>query len=121
MATTLHELIDQVRDELLMPRQANTPEAMYPFLFVDEVELEVGITVSGKAEGSGKISIHVVEAGGGGERAREDVHRITVKMTPLLTKDEIREHLKQDARLWEKIQYIGRWATTKEAGMAGEE
>ena len=35
MSVTLNQLIEQVREELLSPRQANTPEAMYPFLFVE--------------------------------------------------------------------------------------
>ena len=43
---TLHELIDQVKKELLTPTRADFPETLYPFLFVDEVELEVNVAVT---------------------------------------------------------------------------
>ncbi len=120
MAIKLHELIDQVRDELLMPRRADTLDAMYPFLFVDEVELDLSVTVSAKVEGSGKVSIQVIEVGGGSEAAGEDVHSVKIKMTPLLTKEEIREQLKKNGRLWQTIENVTRRTMVKEDGMVGE-
>ena len=120
MTVKLHELIDQVRDELLMPRRAGTLDAMYPFLFVDEVELDLSITVSAKVTGSGKVSIQVIEVGGGSEVTGEDVHNVKIKMTPLLTKDEIREQLKKDGRLWQTIEDATRRTMIKEDGMVGE-
>jgi hypothetical protein len=45
MTIKSHELIEQVRDELPIPRRADTPEAMYSFQFVDEVELEVSVPI----------------------------------------------------------------------------
>jgi hypothetical protein len=68
MSITLSQLIDQVREELLTPRQAATPEAIYPFLFVDEVELELAVTVSDKVDGLGKVTIHIAEIGSGVEK-----------------------------------------------------
>jgi hypothetical protein len=121
MDVTLSELIEQVREELLTPRQMNAPDARYPFLFVDEIELEIDVTVSKKADGSGKVSIKVVEVGGGIEKSTESTHRIKVKMTPLLTKEEVRGKLGQDAELWAKIEPIAMQAVTKESGMVGEE
>jgi len=121
MTITLNQLIDQVREELLSPRRATTPEAMYPFLFIEEIELEVGVTVSSTVEGSGKINIQVVELGRGLGKSDEQTHRVKIKMTPLLTKDEIREMLKQAGRLWERVQPVTLRATTKDDGMVGEE
>ena len=121
MPVTLSQLIDQVRKELLMPRQAGTPEAMYPFLFVDEVELELNVSVSTAVEGSGKLAIYIIDVGGSSERSNEQSNRITVKLLPLLSREEVREQLKSDARTWERIVQVAMPATTKEGGMAGSE
>lgn len=121
MSITLSQLIDQVRQELLTPRQANTPEAIYPFLFIEEIELEVGVTVSSTVEGAGKVNIKVVEVGGGVEKTNEQAHRVTIKMTPLLSKEEVRTKLKQNPRVWNRIETVIMQATTKEDGMVGAE
>jgi hypothetical protein len=44
-----------------------------------------------------------------------------IKMTPLLSKDEMRERLKQDKRLWNKIEDTTVSAALKEGGMVGQE
>ncbi len=121
MGITLSQLIDQVREELLSPRRARTPEAMYPFLFVDEVELEVNVTASSTLEGAGKVNVQVVELGSSVEKANEQVHRVKIKMTPLMTKDEVREKLKADKRLWQKIESVVIPAATKEGNIVGSE
>jgi hypothetical protein len=121
MSVTLSQLIDQVREDLLTPRRAKTLEAMYPFLFVEEVELEVNVTASSTLEGSGKVNVQVVELGSGVERASRQVHRVKIKMTPLMTKDEVREKLKGNERVWQRIERVVIPATTKEDGMVGEE
>jgi hypothetical protein len=121
MDITLGELIDHVREELLSPHQGSTLDAKYPFLFVEEVELEVNVVISKKANGTGKVNIKVVELGGGIEKTDQRAHRIKIKMIPLLTKEEIREKLKQDKQLWGNIEVITMRATTKEGSMVGEE
>lgn len=121
MGITLSQLIDEVREELIVPSRASTPEAMYPFLFVEEVELEVNVTVSSTVEGAGKVSVQVVELGSGVERANEETHRVKIKMTPLMTRDEVREKLQADRRLWERIERVAIPATTKEGGMVGND
>jgi len=121
MTATLNQLIDQVREELLSPRRASTPEAIYPFLFVEEIELEIEITISSTAAGSGKVSIQVVEMGGDIERTNERTHRIKIKMSPLLTKDEVRAKLRQSGWVWERTELVTVKATTKEGGMTGKD
>jgi hypothetical protein len=121
MGVTLSQLIDQVREELLSPRQARTPEAMYPFLFVDEVELEINVTASSTLEGAGKVNIQVVELGSGVEKASEQIHRVRIKMTPLMTKEEVREKLRANERVWQRIENVVMPATTKDGGMVGSE
>ncbi len=121
MSITLNQLIDQVRHELLSPRQAKTPEAMYPFLFVEEIELEVGVTVASEVEGKAGINIQVVELGSGLAKSAEEMHRVKIKLTPLLSKEEVRDKLKQNQRTWAKIEQGVISAGTKEGGMVGGE
>jgi hypothetical protein len=59
--------------------------------------------------------------GGNIQHANEKIHRIKIKMTPLLTKDEIRENLKQNDRVWENILSTSIKATFKEDGMVRED
>jgi len=121
MAITLRELIEQVRAELLAPPEGEGTEALIPFLFVDEVELEVTVTVSSTVEGAGKVKIMVVELGGGGERTREQAHQVKVKMSPLLTKEEVRAQLQEDPNLWARVQHLNLTGTTKDILLVGED
>lgn len=106
MAVTLRQLIEQVRLELLSPPEGQGLEALVPFLFVDEVEVEVAVSVESTVEGSGKVNIYVLELGGGGQRASEQAHRVRVKMSPLLSREEVRAQLQQDPRLWARVQHL---------------
>lgn len=121
MTITLNQLIDQVRHELLAPRQAETAQAMYPFLFVEEIELEVGVTVSGSVEGKGGINIQVVELGSGITKSNEDTHRVKIKLTPLLSKEEVRAKLKQNSHTWKQIEEGVMTGILKESGIVGQE
>lgn len=121
MDVMLRELIDQIREDLLTPGEGAGPEAKYPFLFVEEVNLELDVSVSKKADGSGKISIKVVELGGGIERADQKTHRVKIKLTPLLTKEEVRKRLQRDGKLWAQIESTVTQAATKEGGMVGSD
>jgi hypothetical protein len=91
----LAELIEKVRQELLKPPA--TAGAL-PLLSIDEIELEIGVTVNKEANAG--ISIHVVELGAGVRR--EDVQTVRVRMTPLLDRNERVAILKQGEG-WEKI------------------
>lgn len=89
----LAEFIQQVKQDLLAvaPGKENEP----PFLFVESVELELQVTVkrTGKAGAKGGIKINVLGTGGevgveaGGELSRDDVHKVTVKLSPLFDKE----------------------------------
>ena len=116
MTITLNQLIDEVREELLEPRQINKEDGMYPFLFVKEVEIEVGIKVSSGMDGSGKVSIQVIEASLGANLQGEETHRIKVKLTPLYSKAEIRKRLEQQLgpRGTEKAQAVSVKGTAKD-------
>ncbi|MEM7714521.1 MAG: trypco2 family protein [Cyanobacteria bacterium P01_A01_bin.68] len=79
----LTELIKQVKQELLTTSPEN--ENDIPFLSVDSVELELQVTV--KNEGNAGIKIYVLELGG--KSSQDDVQKVKVKLSPLLTKEQL--------------------------------
>jgi hypothetical protein len=92
----LTELIYQVKRELMRPGEGISDPV--PLLAVEEVELEIAVTVSKRAKAG--LNIQVVELGGGSERS--DVHTVRVKLLPLLSHEERLSELRQDPR-WGKI------------------
>lgn len=93
----LAEFIQQVKQDLLSVTPGKEKDA--PFLFVESVELELQVTVkrTGKAGAKGSIKIDVLGVGGevgveaGGEVGRDDVHKVTVKLSPLFDKERLME------------------------------
>src|SRR4051794_16260617 len=84
----LAELIEKVKQDLNSPASANS----IPIFSVDEVSIEVQVTV--QKEGNAGVTIWVVEAGG--KYNKEDVQKITVKLTSLISKEDRLKILKQD-------------------------
>jgi hypothetical protein len=85
----LNELIYQVKRELLSAgSRENDP---VPLFAVDEIELEVAVTVS--REGQAGINIQVLNLGGGA--SREDAQTVRVRLKPLLTKEELLAELRK--------------------------
>ncbi|MDF5724860.1 MAG: hypothetical protein PUP91_31275 [Rhizonema sp. PD37] len=99
----LAELIQQVKQELLTtyPHSENDT----PILSVDSVELELQVTV--KREGKGGVKISVLQFGGGevsGGASRDDVQKVKVQLSPLLTKEQILEaYYKENPTKWQKF------------------
>lgn len=78
----LVELIDKIKEDLLTTK----PQSIAgPLFSVDEVTLEITVTVHREANGG--IQIHVLEFGG--NINREDAQKITVKLTPLVDRAEL--------------------------------
>jgi len=94
----LTELIYQVKRELLSSEsRQNDP---VPLFAVDEIELEVAITVS--REGQAGINIQVFSLGGGASRA--DAQTVRVKLKPLRTREELLADLqKRDPGLFDTM------------------
>jgi hypothetical protein len=96
----LAEFIQQVKQDLLSVAPGKDKDA--PFLFVESVELELQVTVkrTGKAGAKGGVKINVLGTGGelaveaGGEFGRDDVHKVTVKLSPLFDKEYLMEAYK---------------------------
>ena len=95
----LAELIDKVKSELLS--QELEASGTEPLFSVDEVTLKLQVTV--QKEGKAGLKVYVVTAGGG--LSRSDVQVVTVKLTPLLSKEErirVFQNLHPDE--WKKIE-----------------
>ena len=78
----LAELIEQVKRELLPTTSDKDTEV--PFLSVDTVELELQVTV--RKEGKAGLKVYIFEAGGGG--SRDDLKKVKVTLSPLLSKEK---------------------------------
>lgn len=84
----LTELIYQVKRELLSAEsRQNDP---VPLFAVDEIELELAVTVS--REGQAGINIQVLNVGGGA--TREDAQTVRVTLKPLRSREELIADLK---------------------------
>jgi Trypsin-co-occurring domain 2 len=95
----LTELIEQVKRELLTPDVG--AGADIPLFSVDEVSLELQVTVHKDAHGG--IKVYVVELGGG--IARDDGHKVNVTLTPLLSKEErIRLYKTHNPSRWQWVE-----------------
>ena len=84
----LAELIFQVKRELLSPAICEADPA--PLFAVDEIELELAVSVTREAETG--INIQVLSIGGG--LAHEDVQTVRVTLRPLRTREELLADLK---------------------------
>lgn len=107
----LAELIEQVKRELLSTE--NNSETNIPLFSVDDLTLELNVTV--RKEGKGGLKLYVVELGGG--VAHDAVQKVKVTLTPLLSKQErIDFYKKHYPDQWAKVAD----AVTK-AAMKGDE
>ncbi|MEH2458037.1 trypco2 family protein [Nostoc sp.] len=83
----LTELIEKVKEELLAAAITSSPneETHIPLFSVDSVELELQVTV--KKDAKGAVKVYVLEAGGG--VSRDDLQKVKVTLSPLLTKEQL--------------------------------
>ena len=82
----LAKFIQQVKKELLDTYSAKENDR--PLLSVDSVELELQVTV--KTEGKGGVKINVLLGGElSGGVSRDDVHKVKVQLSPLLSKEQL--------------------------------
>jgi hypothetical protein len=101
----LAELIEQIKQELLSTEAEG--EKPIPLFSVDQVSLELQVTA--RKEGKAGIKVYVVELGGGG--SRDDVQKVTVTLTPLLSKEE-------RIALY-KTRYPEKWQVLEETSIEG--
>ena len=110
----LSELIEKVKAELLtLPKDKTAP-----FLFVDNVELELQVVVDKKANTG--LEIKVVGIGGakiGADVAQQDIQKVKVSLSPLFTKEEMKEAFKT----FKPDDYIKSYIQSQEAIIKGNE
>lgn len=116
---SLQTLIQKVKDELLAP----TGGPDHPIFFVDKVELDLQVAIT-KEKGGG-LNISVLQFAGielGGGTTREQGQNVKVTLSPILSREEQRELMQQDKRLWEGVERATQAALSKRSsGLAGEQ
>ena len=122
---TLQTLIDKVKADLFSPYQGTKIEgkSVYPLFFVDEVELELTVAITYSNEAGIKVNIlQTVETGISGGAEAGQTHTMKVKLSPILSRDELRELLDADTRLMAGIREASRPAMIKgDDDIAGQE
>jgi len=94
----LAELIYQVKRELLSSESRK--DDPIPLFAVDEIELEVAVSIS--REGQAGINIQVLNLSGG--TSREDAQTVRVKLKPLRSREELIADLQQrDPHIFETM------------------
>jgi len=86
----LVELIEQMKQDLLNVPPSSEPE----LFFIDEVTLEVNFTVSGDIESGFNFGVVTL----GSDVSEERVQKVTIKMTPLVSKNQLIEKINQDSQ-----------------------
>ena len=107
----LQELIYQVKNELLVPNQAQRAKDADPLFFIDKVELEIAVKV--QKEGSSGIKLSVLsfaELNAGASVTKERGHVIKVSLSPLVTRESVLADVLKDPetakRIREKMQFM---------------
>ena len=121
---TLQDLIEKVKSDLFSPYQGTGQEGkeVYPLFLVDEVELELDVSLSYDAEAGLKITLPgVVEGSVTGGQGKGAGHKMKMKLSPILSHAEMRELIEQDERMMDGIRTASLMALRKGSRLAGEE
>lgn len=118
----LNDLIDKLKSDLFAPYAgtAHAGKQVYPIFFVDGVEVELAVNISYETTGGIKISVpQVVELSGGGGVENGRAHTMKIKLSPILTREELRAGL--DERTLKGIHDASQLALRRGSKLAGEE
>jgi hypothetical protein len=89
----LAEFIAEVKRELMEPLPGGVDPV--PLLSVEDINVECKVTLT--KQGKAGIHIHVIELGG--TAGRDDVHTVTVKLSPLVSREQRLALLSQRGQL----------------------
>jgi hypothetical protein len=87
----LTELIQRIRQDLLMKQAQNEPD----LFSIDEVTLEINFTISGDIEGGFDLGVVTL----GTDVSEERVQKVVIKMTPLVSKQQLISALNQNPEM----------------------
>jgi len=92
---TLLDLIYQVKNELLARRPAEEARGLPALFWIDQIELELSVAVTRERGGAIKLSVipGTAELSGSSSRAEARGHTVKVRLSPLLTREEMRSLL----------------------------
>lgn len=121
---TLQTLIDKVKTDLFSPYKGTEHEGkiVYPIFLVESVELELVVNISYEAGGGVKVTIpQIIESSLEAKQTAGQSHTLKVKLSPILTRDELRAQMQTDTRLWEGIVKASEPVLRRGTQLAGEE
>ena len=110
----LADLIYQVKNELLARRPVEEAKGLPALFWIDQIELELSVAVTRERGGAIKLSVLPGSAEVSGSRAEERGHTVNVRLTPLLSRDEIRSILSQDPEFQKAVEHLSRTRLTRE-------
>lgn len=112
----LLDLIYQVKNELLARRPVEEAKGLPALFWIDQIELELSVAVAREQGGAIKLSVLPVSAEVSGSRAEERGHTVKVRLTPLLSREEMRSLLSQDPHFQEALGQLSRASLARELG-----
>jgi hypothetical protein len=121
---TLQALIEKVKSDLFSSyvNSQQSGKLIYPIFFVDQVELEVQVSLQHDTEAGIKITIpQVVEGSLGAFQGKGSYHTLKIKLSPILSREELRGLIDQDDRLLAGIRQATQLALRKGNQLPGEE
>jgi hypothetical protein len=126
MATeiTLNALVEKVKTDLFLPYADTKQEGKiaYPIFFVEEVELELAVNIMSDVNAGIKVTIpQLIEGSLGADEKASSGHTLKLKLTPILTRQELRNLMDEDERLMKGVQEASLLALRRGARLAGED
>ena len=114
---TIQDLVNKVKSDLFSVQSGtgNEVKKIYPLFFVDQVEIEIDFELTDDAEAGIKISIpQIVEGSVSGGQASKQGNKMKIILSPILSKEELRELMKADERMIEEIKKASLMALRKD-------
>lgn len=114
---TIQDLVNKVKSDLFSVQSGtgNEVKKIYPLFFVDQVEIEIDFELTDDAEAGIKISIpQIVEGSVSGGQASKQGNKMKIILSPILSKEELRELMKEDERMIEEIKKASLMALRKD-------
>lgn len=120
---TLQDMINKVKEELFSPSEGTqrAGKIIYPIFFIDSVELELSINIKSGVNGEIKVIIpQLLESSLGSNKEVDSGHKVTIKLSPIMGREEMREIINHDERLMKGIRDATEVALRKGVSLEGE-
>lgn len=89
------DLIHRIKKDLLS-EQNQTPPDLFS---IDELTLEISFVISGDIESGFDLGVVTL----GSQISEERIQKVTIKLTPLMSKSQLIERLKSDPKTFKKV------------------